>query len=187
MQQSRDGDLEASQQTLTASLDQLKEAAARCGNTPGCDPQRFFSVFDHLLRLKDGDFGGEQDLDSDVDASQAALAAGKSGAASLPQAQRSVTLLHGQKLSELIAMNGPVKSALEMWLTQWRPQLMDAYVNYEYMRFEMWPAVREGRSARGAAVRHHGQGVRRQGACRIALGCRRARCSSCMPPACASA
>jgi membrane-bound lytic murein transglycosylase D len=64
---------------------------------------------------------------------------GKTGAASLPEAQRSVTLLHGQKLSELIAMNGPVKAALEMWLTQWRPQLMDAYVNYQYMRFEMWP------------------------------------------------
>jgi membrane-bound lytic murein transglycosylase D len=139
LQQSREGDQEASQLTLTQSLDRLKEAAARCGNTPGCDPQRFFSVFDRMLRLKDGDFGGDQDLDSDVDASQAMQAAGKSGAASLPEAQRSVTLLHGQKLSELIAMNGPVKSALEMWLTQQRPQLMDAYVNYQYLRYQMWP------------------------------------------------
>jgi len=139
LQQSREGNLQGSQLTLTQSLDRLKEAAARCGNTPGCDPQRFFSVFDHLLRLKDGDFSGDQDLDSDVDSSQAALPTGKTGAASLPQAQRSVTLLHGQKLSELIAMNGPVKAALEMWLTQWRPQLMDAYVNYQYLRYEMWP------------------------------------------------
>ena len=139
LQQSREGDLQASQLTLTRALDQLKKTAALCGNTAACDPQRFFSVFDHMLRLKDGDFGGDQDLNGDVDASQAALAAGKTGAASLPQAQRSVTLLHGQKLSQLIAMNGPVKAALEMWLTQWRPQLMDAYVNYEHMRFEMWP------------------------------------------------
>ncbi|OOG63494.1 lytic transglycosylase [Rhodanobacter sp. B04] len=139
LQQSRAGDLEASQLTLTRSLDQLKAASAQCGNTPGCDPQRFFSVFDHLLRLKDGDFDDGQDLNSDVDPSQAALAAGKTGAASLPEAQRSVTLLHGQKLSELIAMNGPVKAALEMWLTQFRPQLMDAYVNYQYLRYQMWP------------------------------------------------
>ena len=139
LQQSREGDLQASQLTLTSSLDKLKKTAALCGSTEGCDPQRFFSVFDHMLRLKDGDFGGDQDLNGDVDASQAALAAGKTGAASLPQAQRSVTLLHGQKLSQLIAMNGPVKAALEMWLTQWRPQLMDAYVNYEHLRFEMWP------------------------------------------------
>lgn len=139
LQQSRAGDLEASQLTLTRSLDQLKEASAHCGNTPGCDPQRFFSVFDRLLRLKDGDFDDGADLNSDIDPSQAALAAGKTGAASLPEAQRSVTLLHGQKLSELIAMNGPVKAALEMWLTQMRPQLMDAYVNYQYLRHEMWP------------------------------------------------
>jgi membrane-bound lytic murein transglycosylase D len=139
LQQSREGNFQASQITLTQSLDQLKAAAARCGATAGCDSQRFYSVFDHLLRLKDGDFGGDQDLDSDIDPTQAALPTGKTGAASLPEAQRSVTLLHGQKLSELIAMNGPVKAALEMWLTQWRPALMDAYVNYQYMRFEMWP------------------------------------------------
>jgi membrane-bound lytic murein transglycosylase D len=139
LQQSRQGNVQASQITLTQSLDQLKAAAARCGATAGCDSQRFYSVFDHLLRLKDGDFGGDQDLDSDIDPTQAALPTGKTGAASLPEAQRSVTLLHGQKLSELIAMNGPVKAALEMWLTQWRPALMDAYVNYQYMRFEMWP------------------------------------------------
>ena len=144
LQQSREGNLQASQITLTQSLDRLKQAAAQCGNTPGCDSQRFYSVFDHLLRLKDGDFGsGAQDLDSDIDPTQAALPTGKTGAASLPEAQRSVTLLHGQKLSELIAMNGPVKAALEMWLTQWRPQLMDAYVNYQYLRYQMWPAYQK--------------------------------------------
>ena len=139
VQQSRAGNPQASQLTLTQSLDQLKVAAAHCSTTPGCDSQRFYSVFDRLLRLKDGDFGGDEDLDSDVDPTQAALPTGKTGAASLPEAQRSVTLLHGQKLSELIAMNGPTKAALEMWLTQWRPALMDAYVNYQYMRYEMWP------------------------------------------------
>ena len=136
LQQARDGEIPASQQTLTQSLDQLKNAAARCGNTPGCDTQRFFSTFDHLLRLKDGDLSNYPELESGVDASQPAPA---SGAASLPEAQRSVTLLHGQKLSELIAMNGPVKVALEKWLTQWRPQLIDAWVNYQYMRSQMWP------------------------------------------------
>ncbi len=139
LQQARAGDQQASQQTLTQSLNTLKDAAARCGSTDGCDPQRFFSVFDHLLRLKDGHFSDGDDLSSDVDESQAARAAGQAGAASLPQAQRSVTLLRGQKLSELIAMNGPVKSALEDWLTWRRPNLMDAYVNYEYLRYQMWP------------------------------------------------
>ncbi|MCW8807002.1 MAG: transglycosylase SLT domain-containing protein, partial [Rhodanobacter sp.] len=139
LQQARAGDQHASQLTLSQSLDQLKQAAAACGNTEDCDPQRFFSVFDHLLRLKDGHFDDGPEIDGDVDATQAALATGKTGAASLPQAQRSVTLLRGQKLSELIAMNGAVKSALEDWLTWRRPNLIAAYVNYEHLRYQMWP------------------------------------------------
>jgi membrane-bound lytic murein transglycosylase D len=144
LQQTRAGDTAAAQKTLDGALDQLKEASARCGNTPGCDPQRFFSVFDHLLRLKDGSFIGDETpgegQEDTGETSSVPVAAGQAGAAgSVPEVQRSVTLLRGHQLSELIAMNGPVKAALEMWLTQWRGNLMDAYVNYEYLRQEMWP------------------------------------------------
>ena len=143
LQQARAADTAASEKTLKQSLDQLRDASTQCGNTPGCDPQRFFSVFDHLLRLKDGSFIGDESPDEQDNESPSGQVAGLNGAASLPQARRSVTLLHGQKLSELIAMNGPVKAALEMWLTQWRPNLMDAYVNYEYLRHEMWPQYKK--------------------------------------------
>jgi len=139
LQQAREGDSQGSQQTLSSALEQLKHASAQCGNSPGCDPQRFFSVYDRLLRLKDGSFSLGDDVEVNGEQVSESGAAGKAGASSLPQAQRSVTLLHGQQLSELIAMNGPVKAALEMWLTQWRPNLMDAYVNYEYLRYQMWP------------------------------------------------
>ncbi|HET6432604.1 transglycosylase SLT domain-containing protein [Dyella sp.] len=138
LRQAREGNEQASQKTLSAALDQLKRASARCDSTPGCEPQRFYAVFDRLLRLKDGSAIGDEGLETAGETTSPDGGA-NTGAASLPQAQRSVTLLHGQKLSELIAMNGPVKAALEMWLTQWRPNLMDAWVNYQYMRFEMWP------------------------------------------------
>ncbi|MET0330953.1 MAG: lytic transglycosylase, partial [Dyella sp.] len=131
--QAREGNTEASQKTLDGALDQLKQAAAQCGNTAGCDPQRFFSVFDRLLRLKDGSFFAGDDADSLGDGSPESGSTGSELSpvtSALPQVQRSVTLLRGQNLSQLIAMNGPVKAALEMWLTQWRPNLMDAYVNY---------------------------------------------------------
>jgi membrane-bound lytic murein transglycosylase D len=140
LQQAREGNGPASEKSLGDALDGLKQAAARCGNTPGCDPQRFFSVFDHLLRMKDGSFFAGADLDAvGEEGSGDAASAAAGGAAALPQAQRSVTLLRGQKLSELIAMNGPVKAALEMWLTQWRSNLVDTWINYQYMRYEMWP------------------------------------------------
>ena len=137
--QARAGNTQAAQQTLNASLDQLKSAAAHCPSTPGCDSQRFFSVFDRLLRLKDGNFSLGDDLGAMGDEVPEGSESGKTGAASLPEAQRSVTLLRGQQLSQLIAMNGPVKAALEMWLTQWRGNLMDAYINYQFLRYQMWP------------------------------------------------
>jgi membrane-bound lytic murein transglycosylase D len=137
LQQAREGRDQASEQSLKNALDKLKQAAAHCGNTPGCDPQRFFSVFDRLLRLKDGSFFAGADLETAGEEESEPLASG--GAAALPQAQRSVTLLRGHKLSDLIAMNGPVKAALEMWLTQWRSNLVDTWINYQYMRYEMWP------------------------------------------------
>lgn len=140
LQQAREGDDQASEQSLKDALDSLKQAAARCGVTPGCDSQRFYSVFDRLLRLKDGSFFAGDDLETvGEDAPEEAVAGQPGGASALPQAQRAVTLLRGHKLSELIAMNGPVKAALEMWLTQWRSNLVDTWINYQYMRYEMWP------------------------------------------------
>jgi membrane-bound lytic murein transglycosylase D len=147
LQQTRAGDTQAAQKTLDGALDQLKDASAHCGTTPGCDPQRFFSVFDHLLRLKDGSFIGDEapgEGENTGETSDVPVPAQAGGAAAaLPEAQRAVTLLRGHQLSDLIAMNGPVKAALEMWLTQWRGNLMDAYVNYQYLRQEMWPKYQQ--------------------------------------------
>jgi len=141
LQQARAGDPSTAQKTLDGALDQLKDAAARCPATAGCDPQRFFAAFDRLLRLKDGSFfaGDDADLVGGGPESGHTGSEVSPPIAGLPQAQRSVTLLRGQKLSELIAMNGPVKAALEMWLTQWRPNLTDAWVNYQFLRYRMWP------------------------------------------------
>ncbi len=118
-------------QAMAQALHQLRQAAARCGKTPGCDTQRFLSAYNHLLQP------------GDSDADEGTGTAGDDGEVSVtrvvPQAQRTVTLLHGHKLADMIAMNGPVKAALEEWLTWRRPQLMRSYVNYEYLRHLMWP------------------------------------------------
>lgn len=140
LQQSRAGDDQAAQATLDDALDTLQKASAACGNTAGCDVQRFFSTFDRLLRLKDGSSFGDDSLAAEVHPPQPDMAETKPGASGSAQARRAVTLLRGHKLSELIAMNGPVKAALEMWLTQWRPTLMDTWVNYQYLRTQMAPA-----------------------------------------------
>jgi membrane-bound lytic murein transglycosylase D len=127
-----------------AALDDLQAAATACFAVAECEGQRFIAALDHLLRAEsgllgadtsnpapDGADGGEEDSGAQGVSSPAAAA--------LPQIKRSVALLKGRELSDVIALNDPVKVALEQWLTQLRPNLMVAYENYEYLRHRMWP------------------------------------------------
>jgi membrane-bound lytic murein transglycosylase D len=141
LEQARRGDSAQSQKTLEAALDAMRSVSDACVNTPGCDTQRFLSAYDRALRLKDGSFLGTEDDDDTLDDQDQATAGADSGVlATLPQAQRTVQLLHGHTLSGLVATNGSVQAALQVWLTRLRPNLIRAYVDYQYLRYQMWPA-----------------------------------------------
>jgi len=138
----REGKTEQAQGEVTAALDDLRGAATQCSTTAGCEQQRFVDAFDRLLRLSTGsDATTESDADTSGAAPEATEEAGEKSpaVAAVPELGRSVTLLKGRDLGDIMAMNGPVKAALEEWLTQYRPNLISAYVNYEYMRYLMWP------------------------------------------------
>ncbi|MGH8191288.1 MAG: transglycosylase SLT domain-containing protein [Rhodanobacteraceae bacterium] len=141
LEQARRGENEKSRQTLEAALDAMRTASDHCVNTAGCDTQRFLSAYDRALRLKDGSFlGTENDDELPGDQDQNATAAESGVLATLPQAQRTVQLLHGHTLSDLVATNGSVQAALQVWLTRLRPNLIRAYIDYQYLRYQMWPA-----------------------------------------------
>lgn len=139
LERARNGDAEGAQSEIKAALDDLRAAAAACAGNPRCDQQRFIAGFDSLLRQGIGG-RAEQGVGAPV-APDTTTEAGEGSpvVATLPELGRSVTLLKGRELGEIIALNGPVKAALETWLTQYRPNLMDAYENYQYMRYLMWP------------------------------------------------
>ncbi|TAN04324.1 MAG: LysM peptidoglycan-binding domain-containing protein [Rhodanobacteraceae bacterium] len=140
LEQARRGDNAQSQKTLKAALDAMRSASDQCVNTPGCDTARFLSAYDRALRLKDGSFLGTED-DEALDDEEQVIAGNNSGVlATLPQAKRTVQLLHDHKLSDLVATNGTVQAALQVWLTRLRPNLIRAYVDYQYLRYQMWPA-----------------------------------------------
>lgn len=123
-----------------AALDDLQVASTQCLALRDCESQRFFAAFDHLLRLDSG-LLGEDAGNPAPDGAETSSEAGVTSpaAAALPEVARSVSLLKGRELADLIALNDPIKVALEQWLTQLRPNLMVAYENYEYMRYLMWP------------------------------------------------
>lgn len=138
----RAGDTVKAQAEMKAALDDLRAAATSCASLPSCDQQRFVDGFDALLR-QGVEGGSDQAAEADVAAPAPEQTTepgeGSPAVAQLPQLGRSVTLLKGRELSEIIAVNAPVKVALETWLTQYRPNLMAAYENYQYMRSQMWP------------------------------------------------
>jgi membrane-bound lytic murein transglycosylase D len=136
----RAGDSEGAQAETRAALDALQANAVTCTTVPGCDGSRFASTYDRLLRLglqvpvAGGVAEGDTVVEEPPEEAQTSPVI-----ASVPAMERTITLLNGRELSEILSINDPVKAALEQWLTQYRPNLMTAYVNYEFMRYRMWP------------------------------------------------
>jgi membrane-bound lytic murein transglycosylase D len=135
------GERERAAREGNAALDDLRAAALRCRQLPGCEQERFLSAFDGLLR-RDAPIAaatGEAEKPAGDEVVPEAAGEGSPLVSDLPESARSIMLLKGRPLAEIIAVNEPVKAALEEWLTQYRPNLIQAYVNYQYLRQLMWP------------------------------------------------
>ena len=124
-----------------AALETMQSNAVLCTTMPGCDGSRFVSAYDRLLRLglQVPVVDGDSEQDAAIEDATSDIGEGSPVVASLPAMERTITLLNGRELADILTINDPVKAALEQWLTQYRPNLMTAYVNYEFMRYRMWP------------------------------------------------
>lgn len=136
--QLRKGESEAGREAIRKASGQLLDAARRCGDTRGCDGSRFLAAYDALVQQgADLAAGGEG-----FGAAEAGIggSAEQSGVlVAMPEAGRSITLLKGRDLREIIELNEPVKAAMAEWLTWMRPSLITSWENYQQMRFLMWP------------------------------------------------
>ncbi len=120
------------------ALEELRTAAERCAAIRGCEVARFFAAYEAMAQaaavapaLADTPSADEQ-MQPETDATSPVLD-------EIPQAQRTITLLRGRRLADAITLNEPVKAAINEWLTWLRPNLIEAYENYQYMRYMMWP------------------------------------------------
>ena len=127
--QVRKGETGPGREAIRKASARMLDAARRCADTRGCDSARFLAAYDALVQ-----HGAE------LAAGGEGFAAAESGVlASVPEAGRSITLLKGRDLREVIELNEPVKAALAEWLTWMRPSLITSWENYQQMRFLMWP------------------------------------------------
>jgi membrane-bound lytic murein transglycosylase D len=133
--QKNKGNARAGQRKLDQALASLGAAASRCAGTLGCANDRFVQAFQSLISLQGAA------LTASVDEEDLSLhpQTERMIGAHLPQMHKTLTLLKGKRLREVIRLNEPVKAALDEWLTWKRPMLIETYKNYAYMRPLMLP------------------------------------------------
>lgn len=144
IEQHRSGQPREGQARMQSASDHLALLAAQCAQTLGCEMQRFIDAFGALLRLQGLllDPSGSADLDSSpADWAGAGEADGSERLGS--ELAHTRAMLRGRALTEIIPLNEPVHAALTDWLTWMRPTLIEAWVNYQYLRAEMLPAFEE--------------------------------------------
>ncbi len=126
--------------TYQSAWNDAQDAAVLCAKTRDCDATKFDAAFARMS-------GNASTEDNEAMTPEATTNAGEASAvaAAVPELGRTVTLLKGRELSEVMTLNGPVKVALEEWLTSLRPNLMDTYENYQYLRSLMWPEYQKAK------------------------------------------
>ncbi len=134
------GDTAAASTEFGTARDELRQLADECLDLGGCDVRRVLAAQDALL-VRQGRFLVGATADSEpVDTEGVTSGEGDSPVLQMmPEAARTTTLLNGRDLAKVIELNEPVKAALEEWLTWLRPQLLDTWENYQYMRYRMFP------------------------------------------------
>ncbi len=130
------GRWETAHALIEEAVESLAVAGSQCAETKGCEPQRFMSAYSNLLTQRSSVLTGamEEFVEVEKTYEEESIIL-----ADIPSASRSVNLLNGQDLREIIELNGPVNAAMHDWLTWMRPNLIDAWENYQYMRHLMWP------------------------------------------------
>lgn len=121
---------------------ELRMLADECIALAGCDVRRVLAAQDALLERQGRHLAGATEDAEPIDADAATLAGEGDSPVLLvmPESARTVAMLNGRDLAQVIEVNEPVKAALEEWLTWMRPQLLDSWENYQYMRHLMFPA-----------------------------------------------
>jgi membrane-bound lytic murein transglycosylase D len=134
---------------LMVLAERLQTGAHQCAETEGCDTVRYLEVMGTLLEeqnvalvdqasrlesLKEAE-GLDEGLLREPGTSPFVSA--------MPELGDTVSLLRGTDLRDIINLNGPVKAALDDWLTWNRPMLMNSYENYQYLHDKIAPIYEE--------------------------------------------
>ncbi len=128
----------------------LAAIAARCRALSDCDTAKVILAQDRLLgrqqqalregvpaeALEEMDLAADEAADPDEENASPLLA-------DVPASAQSVGLFRGRDLGAIVENSEPIQAALRELLTWLRPNLLDAYEHYRYLRYRMWPVYEE--------------------------------------------
>lgn len=144
------GEGSAAEERLIHAVADLTEMARVCAGTRGCDPSPYLDALSGLALDQAERLAVEleslRDLRAEVAAGEVEVPAEEASSpfvTALPELGDTVALLDGTDLRELITLNGPVKAALDDWLTWLRPELLEAWRNYTFLRDRIAPLYAE--------------------------------------------
>ncbi|MBS3896316.1 lytic transglycosylase domain-containing protein [Silanimonas sp.] len=127
------GEGRAARRAASRALDGMLDSAQACAHTPACDTAQLLARLDGLL-------GAGTMLAGEGAAAAPALEPADSPVlAAFPDAGGTLAKFNGRDLRELIVQNEAVLAAKAEWLTHLRPQLINAFEQYQHLRFLMWP------------------------------------------------
>ena len=130
------GDEVAGRAMLVAATDRIAVAAKLCAKTPGCDMDLFVTSMIQVAadRRALTLVRGEPEADAEADLQASATDSRPSNG----------SFQFGETdLGEMIPLNAEVRAALNDWLTWNRPQLMQTYEHYQFLRPNIVPVYEE--------------------------------------------
>ncbi len=132
---------------LQVMTNRLQAGARECMELEGCDWGRFLDVLGNLLGEQDSLLRSQasrmENMTEDAEESVEREPGTSPFVSEMPELETTVALLNGTDLRDIIELNGPVKAALDDWLTWMRPMLMASYENYTFLRNQIAPVYEE--------------------------------------------
>lgn len=120
---------------LTAAWQALRERSDRCAQLSGCDIQAFLATYQRLSAAQQGLLAHSRLPEG----TQSSMNPPQAPPPSYPSVADSARLLQGTDLAEMIRLNPRVRAGITDWLTWMRPNLIETYKNYAFMRHRMYP------------------------------------------------
>lgn len=130
----------AAETDMRAALAELRTLSEQCRGLPGCDLGRVLALWQTLVERQ------QQALLRPPEPAQAPTlpVVDAPPPPDYPAAAETARLLAGTDLQAMIRLNGPIKAAMADWLTTMRPNLIETWKNYRFLRHRMYPHFEQG-------------------------------------------